>query len=71
MTDIAHVDFMIQAILRADHLNEETRMGYSKSLAPIATAARNKTLLHACVTQVLQCDDGEVAKRPDATGRTR
>ena len=28
--DMAHVDPMIQAVLKADHLSEETRMGYSK-----------------------------------------
>jgi len=44
MTDMAHMDPMIQAILRADHLSEETRIGYSKRLALIATAARNKGL---------------------------
>ncbi|DBA67954.1 TPA: hypothetical protein ACH3X2_013994 [Trebouxia sp. C0005] len=35
---------MIQAILRANHLSEETRIGYSKRLALIASAARNKAL---------------------------
>ncbi len=40
MTNMAHVDPMIQAILKA----EETRIGYSKRLALIATAARNKGL---------------------------
>ncbi len=44
MTDMTHVDPMIQAILRADHLSEETRIGYSKRLALIAAAARNKGL---------------------------
>jgi len=44
MTNMAHVDPMIQAILKADHLSEETRIGYSKRLALIATAARNKAL---------------------------
>ncbi len=44
MTNMAHVDPMIQAILKADHLSEETRIGYSKRLALIATAARNKGL---------------------------
>jgi len=44
MTDMAHKDPMIQAILKADHLREETRLGYSKRLALIATAARNKAL---------------------------
>ena len=44
MTNKAHVDPMIQAILQADHLSEETCIGYSKRLALIATAARNKGL---------------------------
>ena len=44
MASIDSVDPMIQAILRADHLSEETRIGYSKRLALIATAARNKAL---------------------------
>jgi len=44
MTDMAHMDPIIQAILRADHLSEETKIGYSKRLALIATAARNKGL---------------------------
>jgi len=44
MTDMAHKDPMIQAILKADHLSEETRIGYCKRLALIATAARNKAL---------------------------
>ena len=34
----------IQAILRADHLSEETRIGYSKRLALIAAAAKHKAL---------------------------
>lgn len=42
MTNIDSVDPIIQAMLRADHLSEETRTGYSKRLALIATAARNK-----------------------------
>ena len=44
MTNMAHVDPMIQAILKADHLSEETCIGYSKRLALIATAARHKGL---------------------------
>jgi len=36
--------FAHPAILRADHLSKETRIGYSKRLALIATAARNKAL---------------------------
>ncbi len=44
MTSIDKVDPMIQAILRADHLSKETRIGYSKRLALIATAARNQAL---------------------------
>ena len=44
MTSIDKVDPMIQAILKADHLSEETRIGYSKRLALIASAARNKAL---------------------------
>ena len=44
MTNIDSVDPIIQAILRADHLSEETRIGYSKRLALIATAAKNKAL---------------------------
>ena len=44
MTSFGSVDPMIQAILRADHLSEETRIGYSKRLALIAAAARNKAL---------------------------
>ena len=44
MASIDNVDPMIQAILRADHLSKETRIGYSKRLALIATAARNKEL---------------------------
>ncbi len=44
MTDMTHVDPMIQAILRADHLSEEKRIGYSKRFALIAAAARNKGL---------------------------
>ena len=44
MTNIDSVDPIIQAILRADHLSEETRLSYSKRLALIATAARNKAL---------------------------
>ena len=43
-TSIDKVDPVIQAILRADHLSEDTRIGYSKRLALIATAARNKAL---------------------------
>ncbi len=41
---MAHVDPMMQAILKANHLSEETRLGYSKRLALIATAVRNKAL---------------------------
>ncbi len=44
MTNIDSVDPIIQAILRADHLSEETRIGYSKRLALIVAAARNKGL---------------------------
>ncbi|DBA88620.1 TPA: hypothetical protein ACH3X1_004267 [Trebouxia sp. C0004] len=44
MTSIDKVDPVIQAILRADHLSEDTRIGYSKRLRLIATAARNKAL---------------------------
>ena len=44
MTNIDSVDPMIQAISRADHLSEETRIGYSSRLALIATAAKNKAL---------------------------
>ena len=44
MASIDNVDPMIQAIMRADHLSKETRIGYSKRLALIATAARNKEL---------------------------
>ena len=44
ITSIDKVDPVIQAILRADHLSEDTRIGYSKRLALIATAARNKAL---------------------------
>ncbi len=44
MASIDSVDPMIQAILRAGHLSEETRIGYSKRLALIAAAARNKAL---------------------------
>ena len=44
MTNIESVDPIIQAILRADHLSDETRIGYSKRLALIATAAKNKAL---------------------------
>ena len=44
MTSIDKVDPTIQAILRADHLSKETRIGYSKRLALIATAARNQAL---------------------------
>ena len=44
MTNIDSVDPIIQAILSADHLSEETRIGYSKRLALIATAAKNKAL---------------------------
>ena len=44
MASIDSVDPMIQAILRAGHLSEETRIGYSKRLALIATAARNKAI---------------------------
>ncbi len=44
MTSIDRVDHMIKAILTADHLSEETRIGYSKRLALIATAAKNKAL---------------------------
>lgn len=44
MTNIDSVDPTIQAILRADHLSEEPRIGYSKRLALIATAAKNKAL---------------------------
>lgn len=44
MMDTSHADPVIQAILRADHLSEETRIGYSKRLALIATAARSKGL---------------------------
>ena len=42
MASIDNVDPMIQAVLRADHLSKETRIGYSKRLALIAAAARNK-----------------------------
>ena len=42
MTNMTHVDPMIQAILRADQLTEETRVGYCKTLDLIAAAARNK-----------------------------
>ena len=49
MTNINSVDPIIQAILTADHLSEETRIGYSKRLALIATAARNKAL-HTVLT---------------------
>ena len=35
---------MIQAILRANHLSEENRIGYFKTLDLIATAARNKAI---------------------------
>ena len=49
MTSIDKVDPMIQAILRADHLSEETRIGYSKRLTLIATAARN-IALHPVLT---------------------
>ena len=44
MASIDTVDPMIQAVLRADHLSKETRIGYSKRLALIAAAARNKAL---------------------------
>ena len=44
MSSIDSVDPVIQAILRADHLSEETRIGYSKRLTLIAAAARNKAL---------------------------
>ena len=44
MTNMNHVDPMIKAILTADHLSEETRIGYSKRLALIATAAKNRGL---------------------------
>lgn len=51
---MAHVDPMIQAILKADHLSEDARFSYSKRLALSARAARNKGLhlvlaLHAQV----------------------
>ena len=49
MTSIDKVDPMIQAILRANHLSEETRIGYSKRLALVATAARNQAL-HTVLT---------------------
>ena len=44
MTNNNSVDPIIQAILTADHLSEETRIGYCKRLALIAAAARNKAL---------------------------
>ena len=44
MTSIDKVDPMIQAILRANHLSKETCIGYSKRLALIAAAAKNKAL---------------------------
>ena len=44
MASIDNVDPMIQAILRADHLSKATRIGYSKRLALIAAAAKNKAL---------------------------
>ena len=43
MTNI-DIDPMIQAILRADHLRGETRIGYSKRLSLVASAAGNKAL---------------------------
>ena len=43
MTDMAHVDPTIQAMLKADCLGEETRIGYIR-FALIATAAGNKAL---------------------------
>ena len=49
MASIDNVDPMIQAILRANHLSEETRIGYSKRLALIASAARRKAL-HSVLT---------------------
>ena len=44
MASIDSIDPMIQAILTADHLSKETRIGYSKRLALIAAAAKNKAL---------------------------
>ena len=44
MTNIDSVDPMIQAILRADHLRGETRIGYSNRLSLVASAAGNKAL---------------------------
>lgn len=49
MASIDKVDPMIQAIFRANHLSEETRIGYSKRLALIASAARRKAL-HSVLT---------------------
>ncbi len=43
MTDMAHVDLMIQAILRASHLSEETRIGYSKRLAHCNSSQEQST----------------------------
>ena len=43
MTATDSVDPVIQAILRADHLSEETRIGLQKA-GPFAAAARNKAL---------------------------
>ncbi len=40
-----HVDPVIKALVEADHLSEETRIGYSKRLALIAAAAGNRELL--------------------------
>ena len=53
-----HVDPVIEKILRADHLSEETRQGYTRRLALIAAAAGNKALipiltLHS--SKVLEC----------------
>lgn len=44
MTNIDSADPMIQAILRADHLRGEARIGYSKRLSLVASAAGNKAL---------------------------
>ncbi len=38
-------DPIIQAVLKADHLSEETRRVYSKNLSMIAQAARQQPLV--------------------------
>ena len=36
-TEMAHKDPMIQVILKADHLSEETRLGFRSSVQTVCT----------------------------------